>query len=358
MRSVALYLALTTFCLCGSSAARSERTDTPRVHVIYPGQTLGMIAKRYNLSIEELCAANGIQRRSRIRPKQELIIPAPGEAEGKGTSAADATQRKADQARSVEKTAARSSDKLDSNGSRSRSDSAAKQSVTERDRYARRPAKKGYVTVSSSTGRFRGYAVGRNGRVTDQARRGMVKVMASWRTGERGAAVPDRLIQLLTKVSDHFGGRALRVVSGYRPYSPTQYTPHSRHNLGHAVDFSIPGVPNSAVRDYCLTLGSAGVGYYPNSTFVHLDVREQRTYWVDYSGPGEAPRYAHSRPDSRALVPISAGVSGLSQTAAEYPAPQPVDPNHFGSQRREFPSREKGGSQRTHRNPLQPAEIP
>jgi hypothetical protein len=37
-----------------------------------------------------------------------------------------------------------------------------------------------------------------------------------------------------------------------------------------------------------------GVGYYPNSTFVHLDVRERSTLWVDYSGPGQTPCYSQT----------------------------------------------------------------
>jgi hypothetical protein len=81
-------------------------------------------------------------------------------------------------------------------------------------------------------------------------------------------------------------------VSGYRPPTPNQYTEHSRHNLGEAVDFVVEGVPNEVVRDYCRTLGAVGVGYYPHSSFVHLDVRSVSTYWVDESGPGEAPRYS------------------------------------------------------------------
>jgi hypothetical protein len=92
---------------------------------------------------------------------------------------------------------------------------------------------------------------------------------------------------LLVKVSDHFGGRPVRVVSGMRDNS---YFHDSKHPLGRALDFSIYGVPNEVVRDYCRTLGNVGVGYYPNSSFVHLDVRDRPTYWVDYAGPGEPPR--------------------------------------------------------------------
>jgi uncharacterized protein YcbK (DUF882 family) len=103
---------------------------------------------------------------------------------------------------------------------------------------------------------------------------------------------PDpRLISLLTAVSDHFGSRPLQVVSGFRPYSPAQHTPHSNHNIGRAIDFRVVGVPNEVVRDYCRKFKNVGVGYYPNSSFVHLDVRESPSYWVDYSKPGEAPRY-------------------------------------------------------------------
>ena len=35
------------------------------------------------------------------------------------------------------------------------------------------------------------------------------------------------------------------------------------------------------------------MGYYPNSSFVHLDVRKSASaFWIDYSGPGENAQYA------------------------------------------------------------------
>jgi uncharacterized protein YcbK (DUF882 family) len=100
-----------------------------------------------------------------------------------------------------------------------------------------------------------------------------------------------RLVTLVATVSDHFGGREVNVVSGFRPYSPTQYSRHSNHNEGRAIDFSIKGIANETVRDFCRTLHNVGVGYYPNSLFVHLDVRDSNAYWVDYAAPGQAPRY-------------------------------------------------------------------
>ena len=47
-------------------------------HVVGDGHTLGKIAKRYQISIAELCQANGITRRTKIKPGQRLIIPEPG----------------------------------------------------------------------------------------------------------------------------------------------------------------------------------------------------------------------------------------------------------------------------------------
>lgn len=44
-------------------------------HVVGDGQTLGKIAKRYQISIAALCKANGITRRERIKPGQRLTIP-------------------------------------------------------------------------------------------------------------------------------------------------------------------------------------------------------------------------------------------------------------------------------------------
>ena len=78
----------------------------------------------------------------------------------------------------------------------------------------------------------------------------------------------------MAKVSDTFGGRPIRVVSGHRTRS---YSRFSRHKVGRAIDFSIPGVPNAVLRDYLLTFPNVGVSYYPNSSFVHFDVRERKT---------------------------------------------------------------------------------
>ena len=123
------------------------------------------------------------------------------------------------------------------------------------------------------------------GHLVPSARESISRMLGA--TGSR-PAVPDRLIHLLVSASDEFGGRPLRVVSGFRTSS---YFQDSRHRQSAAIDFSIIGVRNAELRDYLLTLDQVGVGYYPNSSFVHLDVRPDKTYWIDYAGPGEPPRY-------------------------------------------------------------------
>jgi uncharacterized protein YcbK (DUF882 family) len=133
------------------------------------------------------------------------------------------------------------------------------------------------------------------------------------RQGNATHLIDPRLVALLAIVSNHFGSKTIEVVSGYRAYTPTQYTPHSNHNYGKAIDFRVRGVSNEAVRDFCRTLRSAGCGYYPNSTFVHLDVRDTKAYWVDWSRPGEPPRY------DKAGVPADEGTSDVPEENAPEP---------------------------------------
>ena len=52
----------------------------------------------------------------------------------------------------------------------------------------------------------------------------------------------------------------------------------------------VPGVGLGAVARYARSFGHVGVGFYPVSGFVHLDVRDGPSYfWVDRTGPGKGP---------------------------------------------------------------------
>ena len=95
-----------------------------------------------------------------------------------------------------------------------------------------------------------------------------------------------RLIKLLYKIADRFNARQVNLISGYR--ESIGETVESNHTRGRAVDFMIPGTKLAAVAYYAKTLGHVGVGFYPTAGFIHLDVRDGRSYfWVDRSGPGK-----------------------------------------------------------------------
>lgn len=339
-----LFVVLIALCsllaLTSDAEARTNRYY-PIVHQVRPGHTLLGIAKRWNVSLEALCHANEITPKKPIRPDQKLIVPAREDKDGKrARKLVDAgfLKSKADQRRLLKELEEEAKAKLEAkiHASRKRhkrkaeplpkKQASSKPKATKKTRpsparskraklsdrrkgkarpaksrtkkrgktrgkgYARRPKKWNHVRIRGLMGTWQGVAVdARNGKVMPEARSGFRKVMRSWRTG-KSTKIHPRLIYLLTKVSNHFGGREIYIVSGYRP---TSVSSHSRHNHGHAVDFKIQGVPNHVLRDYLRTLPSVGVGYYPNSTHVHLDTRPSSSYWVDYSGPGEKPRYSY-----------------------------------------------------------------
>ncbi|MBN1612042.1 MAG: LysM peptidoglycan-binding domain-containing protein [Polyangiaceae bacterium] len=72
MRVRTLLALLTAMWLAATPTLAGERR-----HTVVRGQTLGAIARRYQVTIAALCEANGISRRDVIRPGQQLVIPNP-----------------------------------------------------------------------------------------------------------------------------------------------------------------------------------------------------------------------------------------------------------------------------------------
>ena len=98
--------------------------------------------------------------------------------------------------------------------------------------------------------------------------------------------VHPRLIKLLYRTADALNAKQINVISGYRV--STEEKKEGNHTLGAAVDFMIPGTPLGAVAKKVRSFGHAGVGFYPISGFVHMDVRDGPSYfWIDRSGPGK-----------------------------------------------------------------------
>jgi hypothetical protein len=104
-----------------------------------------------------------------------------------------------------------------------------------------------------------------------------------------------RLAQVIYQTAAHFEFHRVLVVAGYRAprIAKEKGNPKSPHKQGVACDFRVDGVANTELRDYLRTVPRVGVGYYPNSEFVHLDVnRKVSAFWIDYSGPGERAKYS------------------------------------------------------------------
>jgi len=137
------------------------------------------------------------------------------------------------------------------------------------------------------------------------------------------------LLSRVESVAKHFPGKNISLVSGYRPKSRG-----SLHQSARALDFRVAGVANEELVAFCKTLPDTGCGYYPNSSFVHVDVRAPGTgsvTWIDASGPGEAPRYVSQWPPPPEPAPADANANnaapaGDSKDAAGKPAVEAKEP--------------------------------
>jgi len=104
-------------------------------------------------------------------------------------------------------------------------------------------------------------------------------------------AVNAKLYEHLSRLNDHFAGKPVELVSGFRFAERDS----SRHFHASAMDVRVPGVSAYELRQFAETLdqgkegpdGGMGIGIYPASGFVHIDFRapgEPSFRWVDWSG--------------------------------------------------------------------------
>jgi hypothetical protein len=103
-----------------------------------------------------------------------------------------------------------------------------------------------------------------------------------------------RLIWAMQKMAEAFPRRTLVIMSGYRQGGHSGY-----HGKGRALDVFVVGVPNEQLFGACRRLRDVGCGYYPNSKFVHIDVRPygtDRVLWIDDSAPGMPSHYLDGYP--------------------------------------------------------------
>lgn len=119
-----------------------------------------------------------------------------------------------------------------------------------------------------------------DGHYVPDAMRRINWLLRDYRAGEVHRIDP-RLLDLLVNLRHGLHtNEPIQIISGYRSPSTNAMlasmsdgvAQHSLHMQGMAVDIRVPGRRLKAVHTAALRLGAGGVGYYPHSDFVHVDV--------------------------------------------------------------------------------------
>jgi uncharacterized protein YcbK (DUF882 family) len=99
--------------------------------------------------------------------------------------------------------------------------------------------------------------------------------------------IEPKLLDLLYAIRSQMHSREpFHVISGYRSNKTNAYlrahssgvADNSLHTVGKAIDIRLPGRDLRSLRTVALDLKGGGVGFYPKSDFVHVDVGRVR-YW-------------------------------------------------------------------------------
>lgn len=101
------------------------------------------------------------------------------------------------------------------------------------------------------------------------------------------APMDSKLVLLLDQVTTQVKpGSVIHIISGYRSPESNQLladttngvAKHSMHMDGRAIDVRLPGVALAQLHKAALGAAGGGVGFYPDSQFVHLDTGRVR-HW-------------------------------------------------------------------------------
>jgi uncharacterized protein YcbK (DUF882 family)/LysM repeat protein len=332
------------------STAVAGAQQAPVSHTVQDGETLSQIAQRYHVSTASLAARNHLAAPYALRRGTTLRLPHTAVAPAVTAPAPSARTTPAPPAHAARAPTPPRVVPAPAPPPRVRS-----QTLASRSTVNRRGSRWGAPRTPGVVSLHRIYSDERVSANLRRPGRNVLGLMRRFLRSTSGAthAIDPRLLRTLAAVSDHFGGRTVEVISGFRPFRRGQYTPHSNHNSGRAIDYRVSGVPRRTLVDFCRTLPGVGCGFYPRSVFIHMDVRSDQAYWVDWSRPGERPRYgrdgqapadrparpasanANSAPAAVTAAPVTAAPAGadgeMDDVADDAPAirtAQPSDPEH------------------------------
>ncbi|WP_419175148.1 YcbK family protein [Desulfosediminicola sp.] len=110
--------------------------------------------------------------------------------------------------------------------------------------------------------------------------------LRDFRTGEVHP-IDFRLMKVLANIQEKTGSNGTyEVIGGYRSGATNEQLRansngvalKSLHLVGQAIDLRLTDLPTRDLRDVAISLRAGGVGYYPDSNFVHIDTGRIR-YW-------------------------------------------------------------------------------
>ena len=95
--------------------------------------------------------------------------------------------------------------------------------------------------------------------------------------------IDEKLVEYLQRIRTHFGKPVH--ITAYRCKTHNakvaNAAANSYHIYGRAADFHIDGVAPAEIAKYAESIGIKGIGLY--DTFVHIDPRENKSFWYSHA---------------------------------------------------------------------------
>lgn len=112
------------------------------------------------------------------------------------------------------------------------------------------------------------------------------QLLRDFRSGEVHPIDPQLLDVLYALRAQVHSPAPFEIISAFRSPATNQMlarnsggvSRNSLHLSGRAIDVRLPGIATANLRDASMRLRAGGVGYYPDSDFIHIDTGRVR-YW-------------------------------------------------------------------------------